>query len=143
MAGDVPLPHSDGWYAVSVDLLTSLRDRFLPMAQLVAVEYADRVPAGYPLVVDTPERGAIGLELDGNHAVYLTSDGDAVWADLYIRQPRNDTRGGASRARFGGTPRNERRPITAETTDYELRNLVSELMTRYNFQPGIIHITET
>jgi len=132
-----------GGSAVSVSDLEGIRRRFVPMLRVVANEYAHRVPGGYPNIVDTPEAGAVGLELDPAHSVYITTDGDALFADLYYRSSRNDNHSSASREKFGGSPVNDRRPIAPDVSDIHLRNLVAELMSRWNQQPGIIHITDS
>ena len=106
---------------MSVSDLEGIRRRFVPMMRVVANEYAHRVPGGYPNIVDTPEAGAVGLELDPAHSVYITTDGEALFA----------------------SPVNDRRPIAPDVSDVHLRNLVAELMSRWNQQPGIIHITDS
>lgn len=128
---------------MSLAQLDQIRDRFLPMLRLVAEEYRHRTPAGYPVVVDMADAGAVGIELDPDHSLYLVSDGDQVYADLYYRSFRNDARSSASREKFGGLPFDDRRPLSAATTDQDLRNLLAELMSRWNFQPGVIHITDS
>jgi hypothetical protein len=128
---------------VSVEQVHAIRDRILPMFRVVAEEYRTRVPAGYPNIVDTPNQGVVGLELDPNYALYVVSDGSQLYADLYAIAPRNDARSSASRAKFGGLPTETRRPLDPSASDQALRNLISELMSRWNFQPTIIHITDT
>lgn len=128
---------------MSVGSLAGVRERLLPMVRRVAAQYCGRVPAGYPVVVDSPETGVVGIELDPMHGLYVVADGDGLWADLYYRSARNDTRSSASREKFGGTPANDRRPLPADVGDQHLRNLLAELMSRWNFQPGIIHITDS
>ena len=128
---------------MSVHELASLRDRILPMLRFAGQEYGHRTPDGYPVVVDTPESGAVGLELDPNFALYVVSDGDQIYADYYYRSARNDARSSASRQKHGGLPFSDRRPLAHDVSDQELRNLVAELMSRWNFQPGVIHITDS
>ncbi|MFM9106660.1 MAG: hypothetical protein ACKOWF_08175 [Chloroflexota bacterium] len=123
--------------------LEGIRRRLVPMLRVVAAEYGPRVPTGYPVIVDTPESGAVGLEIDPSHAVYITSDGQALFADLYYRSSRTDNRSSASREKFSGMPVNDRRPLAPDVTDLHLRNLVAELMARYNQQPGIIHMSDS
>jgi len=113
------------------------------MLRVVAEEYRQRVPAGYPVVVDMTVGGALGIELDPSHALYLVSDGERVFADLYYRSARDDARTSASREKFGGVPFDDRRPIAVPPSDQDLRNLLAELMSHWNFQPGIIHITDS
>ncbi len=128
---------------MSVVALDGVRERIVPMLRLAAEEYRTRTPEGYPVVVDAPESGAVGIELDPMHALYVTSDGGQLYADLYYRSWRNDTRSSASREKFGGMPTNDRRPLPDDPSPQHLRNLLAELMSRWNFQPGIIHITDS
>ena len=123
--------------------LSSIRDRILPMLQFAAQEYRHRTPEGYPVVVDAVDSGVVGLELDPSYALYLTSDGEQLYADLSYRSSRNDARSSASREKFAGLPFTDRRPLESPVSDQRLRNLIAELMSRWNFQPGIIHITDS
>ncbi|GIW03776.1 MAG: hypothetical protein KatS3mg059_0396 [Thermomicrobiales bacterium] len=84
---------------MSVHVLQSIRDRVLPMFEVVAAEYRTRVPPGYPIIVDDPERGEVGLELDPNYALYFVSDGSGTYAELRFPLPRSDARSSASRER--------------------------------------------
>ncbi|CAA9554550.1 MAG: hypothetical protein AVDCRST_MAG73-3172 [uncultured Thermomicrobiales bacterium] len=128
---------------MSVAALESVRDRVLPMLRFAAEEYRHRTPAGYPVVVDEPGRGLVGLELDPNFALYFVTDGTDLFVETYRRAARNDARTSASRQKHGGLPFNDRRPIDPGIEDQSLRNLVAELMSHFNFQPGIIHITDS
>ena len=129
--------------AIEVGALQGIRERVLPMLRFTAEEYRHRVPEGYPVVVDDVERGTVGLELDPDYAIYFTQDGEGLFVDLYYRSPRNDARSSASREKFGGLPFDDRRPLSPDVSDQRLRNLIAELRSRWNFQPGIIHITDT
>jgi hypothetical protein len=122
--------------------LTAIRDRVLPMFQVAADQYRGRVPQGYPNVVDEPGRGLIGLEIDASYALYLTEDGDGVYAELYRRLPRTDARSSAGRQKYGGMPFDDRRPIPADIDEQAVRNLIAELMHHFNMQPGLLYITE-
>jgi hypothetical protein len=113
------------------------------MLQYVANEYQERVPRGYPNVVDTPDQGVVGLELDPNYSLYFVTDGTQTFVDFAYRDPRNDARSSASREKFAGAPSVDRRPLDPSISDQGLRNLISELMSRWNFQPMLIHITDT
>lgn len=128
---------------MSIEVVQQLRARVLPMFQHVQREYRERVPQGYPNIVDAADRGLVGLELDPSHSIYIVTDGAQAYADLSYRSPRNDARSSASREKFGGAPVGDRRPLSSDISDQALRNLVSELMSRWNFQPMIIHITDT
>ena len=128
---------------MSVVLLTGIRDRMLPMFRVTADNYRSRVPEGYPVVVDTPEQGVVGIEIDPSHALYVTSDGTALFAEVYRRSSRWDQRSSASRQKESGVPFHDRRPLDPTVSDQTLRNLIAELMTHYNFQPGLMHITDS
>lgn len=128
---------------VSVETLTGIRDRMMPMLRLAAAEYAPRTPAGYPVVVDAVDDGTIGIEIDPSYALYLVSNGTDLFADLYYRSSRTDAQSSASREKFSGQPANDRRPLPPAPSDQALRNLIAEIMSRYNVQPGIIHITDS
>jgi hypothetical protein len=128
---------------VSIEAVQTIRARVLPMFRHVADEYRERVPHGYPNIVDTPDRGAIGLELDPNYSVYFVTDGSRTYVDLTYRDPRTDARSSASREKFSGMPGGDRRPLDSDVSDQALRNIISELVSRWNFQPMLIHITDT
>ena len=128
---------------MSVEMLGQVRERMMPMLRMVAEEYRPRVAEGYPLIVDSVANGVVGLEIDPNHALYITAEGDELFVDFYVRSSRNDAQSGSSRQKFAGSPNYDRRPLSPYTTDIQLRNLIAELMARHNFQPGIIHITDS
>ena len=128
---------------MAVQQLESVRERVLPMLRLTAGEYRHRTPDGYPVVVDAPEAGTVGIELDPNFALYFVSEDGQLYADFYYRSARNDARTSASREKFGGLPFPDHRPLPPDVSDQALRNLIAELMSRWNFQPGIIHITDS
>ena len=125
------------------EMLEQVRNRLMPMLQLVAEQYRPRVPEGYPVIVDAVPQGLVGLEIDPNYALYITSDGGQLYADYYYRSSRNDVRSSASREKFSGAPVYDRRPISPALTDVQLRNMVAELMTHHNFQPGLVHISDS
>ena len=128
---------------VSHETLEQLRQRLMPMLQLVAAEYQQRVPEGYPIVVDAVANGLVGIEIDPNYALYFTVEGDQPYADFYWRSSRIDARTSAMREKFAGSPLYDRRPLSPSISDIELRNLIAELMSRYNYQPGLIHISDS
>ena len=128
---------------MSVEMLQQVRERMLPMLRRVAREFGPRVGEGYPIVVDSVPNGVIGIEIDPSYALYITTDGKELFADYYIRSSRIDARTSASREKFAGAPLYDRRPFSAYTTDVQLRNMVAELVARHNFQPGLIHITDS
>ncbi len=127
----------------AVDQLQSLRDRVMPMLEHVKAEYAERTPDQYPVIVDNVQRGVVGIELDPNYALYFTHDGNGVFADVYFRDHRIDARTSAGRAKFSGRPKDDHRPLAANVSDVELRNLLAEMRSRFNMQPLMIHHTDT
>lgn len=130
-------------WRVAVEMLEQVRERIMPMLRLVAEEYRPRVPEGYPIVVDAVANGLIGLEIDPSYALYITTDGNELFADYYYRSSRTDARSSASREKFAGSPVYDRRPLSPNVTDLQLRNMIAELMTRHNYQPGLIHISDS
>ena len=128
---------------VSIEMLEQVRERMMPMLRLVGEEYRPRVAEGYPAIVDSASNGVIGIEIDPNYALYITSDGKDLFADYYVRSSRIDARSSASREKFSGSPLYDRRPFSAYTTDVQLRNMIAELMARHNYQPGLIHISDS
>ncbi len=125
-----------------METLSSLRDRMLPMLQIAADQYRNRVPANYPNVIDQVDRGVIGLEIDSSYSLFITSDGTDVFAEIYRRNARTDNRASASRQKYSGMPFTDQRPLAADASDQTLRNLIAELMSHFNEQPGLIHITD-
>jgi hypothetical protein len=128
---------------VSIEMLEQMRERIMPMLRLVAAEYERRVPEGYPIIVDAVANGVVGIEIDPSYALYITVAGGELYADFYWRSSRYDARSSASREKFAGSPVYDRRPLSPLVTDIELRNMIAELMTRYNYQPGLIHISDS
>lgn len=122
--------------------LSGLANRFEPMLEQVQREYRRRVPAGYPTISRDISRGNYGIQLDPNFALYLVSDGEQLFAEFTYRSARSDARSSASREKFSGMTIFDRRPIHAGMSDLELRNLLAELLARFNTQPGIIRITD-
>jgi hypothetical protein len=127
---------------VAVNGFQEIRMRLLPMLQAAALRYANRVPNGYPSVVDSTQPRMVGLEIDPSHALYIVDDGNGLAARIYRRAPRTDNRSSAGWEKFAGQPFSDRRPLGADVSDQELRNLISEVMHWYNFQPGLLYITD-
>ncbi len=113
------------------------------MLELIRDEYRGRVPEGYPTISGDAARGNFGIQLDPNFALFLVSDGEQLYADMTYRSSRTDARSSASREKFGGMTVFDRRPIEHTISDQELRNLLAELISRFNMQPLLIHITDT
>jgi hypothetical protein len=123
--------------------LSGLANRFEPMLEQVKQDYQGRVPAGYPTISRDTSRGNYGIQLDPSFALFLVSDGDQLFADFSYRSSRTDARSSAGREKFSGMPVFDRRPIDHTISDQELRNLLAELLARFNMQPLLIHITDT
>src|SRR5687768_3504707 len=102
------------------------------MLRYLQQEYGYRVPAGYPVIHDDISRGVIGIELDPNHSAFITSDGERLHADVVYRSQRFDNRSSAGWEKFGGANVTDRRELPFELTDQYLRNLLAELMSRWN-----------
>jgi hypothetical protein len=127
---------------MATEAFSTVRSRFIPMLEQVAELYRGRVPLGYPSVIDIPEQETAGIEIDPSYALFVVREGDQFYADLHRRAPRNDARSSASRMKHGGMPFADRRPLGDHVSDQKLRNLLAELMTYYNQQPGLIHISD-
>jgi hypothetical protein len=123
--------------------LAGLANRFEPMLEQVKDDYQGRVPDGYPTISRDTSRGNYGIQLDPSFALYLVSDGEGLFADFTYRSSRTDARSSASREKFSGMTIFDRRPIEHTISDQELRNLLAELLARFNTQPLLIHITDT
>lgn len=128
--------------SANANILDDIRSRIVPMFDVAAEQYRGRVPAGYPNVIDQSARGSLGLEIDPNFALFITTEDGSIFAEIYRRIPRTDARSGAGRQRNSGTPFSDRRLLDPAVSDQALRNLISELMSYFNQQPGLIHITD-
>lgn len=122
---------------------TGLRQRLLPMLRYVATEYRDRTPPGYPEVIDEPAQGIIGIALDPSYSLFFTQEETGWSAQMTRRNPRTDARSSASTMRHGGAPLNDNRPIPDDVSDQTIRNLIAELKSYFNQQPGLIHISDS
>lgn len=127
---------------MAVDALQDIRTRLLPMLQTAALQYQNRVPSGYPVVTDNPGAGTMGLEIDPSHALFIVQDGDGLSARMYRRASRTDARSSSGRPKFSGSPLSDSRQLNPYVSDQELRNLIAELMSWYNTQPGLLYITD-
>ena len=124
--------------------LRRLRDRMLPMLQVVARRYAALTDGGYPVVSDNVEDGGyFGISLAPDYGLYILSDGNQVWAQLSIVGWRTDARSSANREKFAGLPFDGLRPVAAEMTDTQLRDLIAELLSHWNAQPLNLHRTDS
>jgi hypothetical protein len=121
-------------------LLESMRARIMPLLEATQTEYRGRVRNGYPRLVDNiPRGGVFGLSLDPGFGIYFMTDGERVFADLNFVSLRVDTLSAANREKFAGQPAGQRVELDAEWTDLQLRNLVAELVSRWNWQQTAIY----
>lgn len=123
--------------------LAGVANRLEPMLDQVEHDYEGRVPRGYPAISRDAARGNFGIQIDPNFALFLVTDGEALFADMTYRSSRTDARSSASREKFAGMTIYDRRPISPTISDQELRNLLAELIARFNMQPLLIHMTDT
>jgi hypothetical protein len=123
--------------------LAGIANRFEPMLEQVEADYKDRVPQGYPTISRDTRRGNYGIQIDPNFALFIVADHERLYADFTYRSSRTDARSSASREKFSGMTIFDRRPIEPTISDQELRNLLAELLARFNTQPLVIHITDT
>jgi len=113
------------------------------MLEFAARQYAVRTSEGYPVLIDDPRRGTVGIELDPSFSVHFSSGEDGIVADIYRRSSRNDARSSASQMKHGGRPFQDRRVLGHAPTEQQLRNVIAELMMHFNQQPGMIHISDS
>jgi hypothetical protein len=123
--------------------LTALRERMLPMLQVIAREYKTRTDVGYPVVHDNLEAGYFGIMLNPQYALYIMTDGQRVFAQLNIVGWRTDVRSSANKEKFTSLPFEGERPVSSAMSDNQLRNLLSELLSHWNTQPLMIRITDS
>jgi hypothetical protein len=115
--------------------LEAVKPRVMPILEAVQREYRNRVRRGYPQIVDNITRGGIfGLNLEPGYGVYFMTDGTSLYAELHTIAHRSDTLSAANNEKFAGRPRIERREIDDSWADHHFRNLISELLNRWNFQ---------
>lgn len=120
----------------------SVRERLLPLLRVAAAQYRGRVPFGFPNIIDDPEQGLIGLQIDPDFALYVRDEDGQLTSEIYRRYSRTDNRSSAGWQKYGGQPYVDRRPLGRMVSDQGLRNLIAELMSYYNYQPGLLYITD-
>lgn len=121
-------------------LLEAMRARLLPLLEATQAQYIGRVRSGYPRIVDNIERGGVfGLDFDPGFGIYFMTDGERVYAELHRVSLRVDTLSAANYEKFAGRPVQERIDLDDGWTDLQLRNLVSELISRWNWQQTAIY----
>ena len=130
-----PATTSASALAHPVARLEEVRARILPLLEAIRREYTGRVRRGYPTIVDNVQPGGVfGLSLDPGWAAYIMTDGTSLYAELHETSLRTDTLSAANVEKFSGSPAIERREIDDSWTDTDYRNLISELLHRWNYQ---------
>jgi hypothetical protein len=115
--------------------LGDIRARVMPILEAVQREYTGRVRRGYPRIIDNVTRGGVfGLSLDPGYGVYVMTDGVDLHAELHATDPRWDPLSAANVEKFGGQPAIERRAVDDSWADRDFRNLIAELLNRWNYQ---------
>lgn len=128
----------------TLEELRTLRDRLLPMLQIVGAEYDTRTEPGYPVVFDNVENGGyFGINLDPGYGLYIMTDGQQIVAQLNIIAWRTDVRSSANKEKFASLPFDGVRPVNNEMSDGQLRNLISELLSHWNRQPLNIRTSDS
>jgi hypothetical protein len=123
----------------AVARLNEIRATVMPILQEIEREYAQRVRPGYPKLIYNVARGGVfGLNLDPGYGVYFMTDGSDIWAEIHHVALRTDTLSAANTEKFGGEPAHVRRDIGADWTDLQYRNLISELLSAWNYQQLMI-----
>ena len=126
---------SDGGSVDPIERLGEIRTTVLPLLESVQAEYTPRVRRGYPHIIDNVAgSGVFGPNLDANFGVYFMTDGTDVYAELHNMALRTDTLSMANAEKFGGRPKHERVDIGDDWTDLDSRNLVSRLLSLWNYQ---------
>ena len=127
----------------SNDLITRLeaiRERVLPILEATKAAYVSRVRNGYPTIVDNVRRGGVfGLNLDPGFGVYFMTDGQTLFAEIHRVDHRWDALSAANNEKFAGANEQERHDIDETWTDVHFRNLISELLSRWNTQQTVIY----
>lgn len=125
------------------DLVTRLqiiRSRVMPILEATKREYTGRVRNRYPTIIDNIERGGVfGLNLDPGFGIYFMTDGKDLFAEIHRVSLRTDTLSSANREKFAGRPLQERHDIDETWTEAQYRNMISELLSRWNTQQTVIY----
>ena len=120
--------------------LEAIRLRVLPILEATKAAYVGRVRKGYPTITDNVDQGGVfGLNLDPGFGVYFMTDGETLFAEIHRVSLRSDTLSAANVEKFAGAPVQERHDIDETWTDTQFRNLISELLSRWNTQQTVIY----
>jgi hypothetical protein len=124
--------------------LRDLRDRMIPMFEVVAEDWAHRTEPGYPVVFDNVEtNGYFGVTLDPGYSLFVMIDRGGIVAQLNVIAWRTDVRSAANYEKFTSLPAGGMKTLSAKMTDNQLRNLISELLSHWNVQPLVIRVTDS
>ena len=120
--------------------LERIRERVLPILEATRDAYVGRVRNGYPTIIDNVQRGGVfGLNLDPGFGVYFMTDGQTLFAEIHRVSLRTDTLAAANREKFAGTPVQDRREVDVSWSNFQFRDLISELLSRWNTQQTVIY----
>jgi hypothetical protein len=124
--------------------LRELRDRMVPMLEVIAEDWDSRTEPGYPVVFDNVEsNGYFGINLDPGYGLYVMIDDGQILAQLNVITWRTDVRSAANYEKFSSLPAGGVKPVSPSMTDGQLRNLISELLAHWNVQPLVIRMTDS
>lgn len=134
--------------AKSVDELLAdlrvLRDRMLPMLEVLREEWDSRTEPGYPVIFDNVDsNGYFGISLDPGYGLFVMIDEGQLTAQLNVVKWRTDVRSAANYEKFASLPGGGLKPVSPEMSDNQLRNLLSELLSHWNIQPMVIRVTDS
>lgn len=123
-----------------VTRLEGIQARVMPLLEAAKAEYTGRSRPGYPTLVDNVQRGGVfGLNLDPGFGVYFMTDGQTLFAEIHRVSLRGDTLSMANREKFSGAPVQERYEFDESWDDLQFRNLLSQLLSRWNTQQTFLY----
>lgn len=121
--------------ASGIEALSQLRAVIMPMLEAVKKTYSGRVQPGYPMLVDNVRRGGyFGIALDTGYGVYFSTEGTRLYADLQYLSERTDTLADASMEKFAARPVFERFEIELGWPAHYYRDIVAQLLARWNMK---------
>jgi hypothetical protein len=124
--------------------LARLREQVMPILEAVKHEYAGRFQPGYPVLVDSVERGGFfGIALDPGYGLYFVSDGERLYAELEYISERGDALADASKEKFAGKPVFERIEVQPGWPVRWYRDLVARLLARWNTRQTRLFMTDS
>jgi len=127
----------------SPDGFATLRQRLLPMLRRIAEGLADRTIPGYPVLVDEPEQGVVGIALAPGFGLYLVREGERTVLRRERVLHRTGVHTAAGREWFGGEPYEEVEEIDPSASDVELRDELARLLAAWHKHPLIIRQSDS